>query len=163
MPIAQEILELDLAPIAYIAAVEYGWTLEQTDAAELKYRAFLQAILDYPEEPLAPSRDCDLFWHMHLLDTRRYWSDCMRIFGRFIHHYPYSGRRGGADLSRHRRQFARSQRIVSRLMSELRESAQHQPEQSHEATQDPGSPFHPRRPDRLHRRTRSSDQVGLQS
>ncbi len=162
MPFAPEILSLDLEPIAYIAAVEYGWSLEETDAAELKYRAFLQAILDYPEEPLAPSRDCDLFWHMHVLDTRRYWSDCMRIFGRFIHHFPYSGLQGADDLKQQRRRFARSQRIIGRLTAELRNHfLTHSQEQSHEANQIPGSSSHPRRPHRLHSRARPSAKANL--
>ena len=157
MPFAPEILELDLEPISYIAAVEYGWSLEQTDAAELKYRAFLQAILNYPGEAIAPGRDCDLYWHMHLLDTRRYWDDCMRIFGRFIHHFPYSGLRGADDLKQQRRRFIRSQRILGQLAAELRNYFPHtQQEQLNEPAQSPRSPSIPRRSDRLYRRARSS-------
>src|SRR3569833_1443388 len=120
---APEIKALDLAPISFIAAGEYGWALEKTEAAELEYRAFLQAIHDHPNEELAPSKDCDLYWHMHVLDTRRFWADCMQIFGRFIHHFPYSGLHGSEDLKQNNRRIARSQRIIGQLMAELRASA----------------------------------------
>jgi hypothetical protein len=36
-------------------------------------------------------------WHRHILDTRAYAEDCERIFGGFMHHFPYFGMRGDAD------------------------------------------------------------------
>jgi hypothetical protein len=154
--LAAAITTLDLEPISFLAAVEYGWSLEKTDAVELEYRAFLQAIHDHPDQPIAPSKDCDLYWHMHLLDTRRYGADCMQIFGRFVHHFPYSGIRGALDLRQQKQRYTRSQRIIGQLLADLRNSAfTHPPETSHETAKTQRSTPDPRRSRRLPRRARS--------
>ncbi|HSW20197.1 MAG TPA: hypothetical protein VLJ86_23450, partial [Ramlibacter sp.] len=41
--------------------------------------------------------DIDRFWHMHILDTRKYAADCEASFGHFVHHFPYLGLRGEED------------------------------------------------------------------
>jgi len=95
-----EIEALDLDPIKFkIGSKEdgYGWTSEHTDRIELGYRRFLILQAKYPQLQLAPTRDIDAFWHAHILDTRKYAQDCERIFGQFVHHYPYLGMRGDQD------------------------------------------------------------------
>ena len=32
----------------------------------------------------------DLFWHLHILDTRQYIEDCKNIFGYYLHHNPFT-------------------------------------------------------------------------
>lgn len=44
-----------------------------------------------------PSKVIDEVWHAHILDTRRYAADCERVFGQFVHHYPYFGMGATAD------------------------------------------------------------------
>ena len=41
--------------------------------------------------------DKDEIWHHHILDTYKYYNDCLNIYGQFLHHYPYFGMRGGQD------------------------------------------------------------------
>ncbi len=92
-----DIEQLDLAPIRFkIGCKEdgYGWTEEHAERIEKAYRRFLMLVAKYPDRQLAPTRDIDKFWHAHILDTRKYAADCQRIFGTFIHHYPYLGLRG---------------------------------------------------------------------
>ena len=91
---------LNLAPIKFkISSKEdgYGWTSEHTDRIELGYRRFLVLLAKYPQLQIAPTRDIDAFWHAHILDTRRYAADCERIFGGFVHHYPYLGLLGDQE------------------------------------------------------------------
>lgn len=95
-----EIDSLDLAPIKFkISAKEegYGWSSEHVDRIERAYRRYLVLLAKYPQLQIAPTRDIDAFWHAHILDTRKYAADCERIFGGFVHHYPYLGLLGDQD------------------------------------------------------------------
>ena len=44
-----------------------------------------------------PSKDIDIFWHTHILDTQKYMADCETLFGKYFHHFPYFGMRGEKD------------------------------------------------------------------
>lgn len=74
-----------------------GWDQERADLAELWYRRFLVLNLKYPEKKVVPVADMDDFWHQHILDTRAYAADCERVFGYFLHHYPYFGMQGDRE------------------------------------------------------------------
>jgi hypothetical protein len=71
---------------------EEGW-----DLGEKEYRRFLTLKKLYPAVSLVPSKQVDLIWHAHILDTRAYREDCNAVFGRFIDHYPYFGIYGDDD------------------------------------------------------------------
>ncbi|MBP0624083.1 glycine-rich domain-containing protein [Cupriavidus consociatus] len=73
------------------------WTPESLEHAESGYRQFLKLAAKYPDTPAVPSEQVDAFWHAHILDTRRYASDCERIFGYVLHHNPYVGIDGPED------------------------------------------------------------------
>jgi hypothetical protein len=75
----------------------YGWSDETADAMEVAYKRYLILHAKYPEMTLAPEQDIDRFWHMHILDTRKYAADCDATFGHFLHHFPYLGLRGADD------------------------------------------------------------------
>jgi hypothetical protein len=93
------VMELDLEPIKaklMHAASGEGWSRDKADAVEKEYRRFLCLMKMYPHEDTAPLVDVD-FWHYHILDTMKYARDCERVFGYFLHHYPYVGMRGGDD------------------------------------------------------------------
>jgi hypothetical protein len=97
---AAEIDRLDLEPIKFKVSSPddgYGWTEEHVQRIELAYRRFLKLLAFHPGTQLAPTQDIDKFWHAHILDTRKYAADCDRIFGRFLHHYPYLGMLGDSD------------------------------------------------------------------
>jgi hypothetical protein len=74
-----------------------GWSPERANGVALEYRRFLCLVKKFPNEPIAPVVDVDEFWHYHILDTRKYADDCERIFGYFLHHFPYAGMRGKED------------------------------------------------------------------
>ena len=41
---------------------------------------------DYHATKISPTKEIDLAWHNHVLDTKQYYQDCKNICGRFIHH-----------------------------------------------------------------------------
>jgi hypothetical protein len=91
------VTELNLDPIKMkLMHVESGegWSLEKANAVEKEYRRFLCLMKLFPEEDTAPLVDVDTFWHYHILDTMKYAADCEKVFGYFLHHYPYVGMDG---------------------------------------------------------------------
>jgi hypothetical protein len=75
----------------------YGWSPEYAEQMEVAYKRYLILHAKYPSMVLAPEQDVDRFWHMHILDTRKYAADCEAAFGHFLHHFPYLGLRGEDD------------------------------------------------------------------
>ena len=76
-----------------------GWDAAQLDLAEQEYRRFLALHLMFPEMAVVPCHLVDKVWHAHILDTQAYGPDCERMFGFFLHHFPYFGMRGDQDAS----------------------------------------------------------------
>lgn len=56
-----------------------------------EYRRMLYLIQKFPEAPVVPSKQVDIVWHEHILDTQQYKQDSQRMFGRYIHHAPSFG------------------------------------------------------------------------
>lgn len=85
------IAALDFTTIKWhlMRAARTGWSAARADAVELEYRRFLYLIKLHPDEALAPLADVDQFWHCHIGDSRKYASDCQRVFGRLIHHHAH--------------------------------------------------------------------------
>jgi hypothetical protein len=73
------------------------WTDQRIAEAEETYRRFLVLNVLYPQQVLAVNRLLDEYWHNHILDTRKYASDCDAVFGSLLHHYPYFGLPGEQD------------------------------------------------------------------
>ena len=94
--------ELDLEPIAFKLVHpepgEKGMEVEEAKQAVGLYRQFLKLVAAHPDKSIVPTKVIDKVWHTHILDTAKYAEDCNRIFGRFIHHFPYLGLRGDADV-----------------------------------------------------------------
>lgn len=76
-----------------------GWDAEFVDAVETRYKRYLCMLYLDPDGSVVPTKDIDLFWHQHILDTRAYAEDCRRVFGYFVHHFPYFGMRGDDDAA----------------------------------------------------------------
>ena len=74
-----------------------GWSLEFCDRVAVEYRRYLALARRYADDAIVPSKIVDAFWHAHILDTQAYEADCERIFGFFLHHFPYFGMRGPED------------------------------------------------------------------
>lgn len=108
--------QLDLKSIAYqlINSSDEKWTFEQTNQAINRYSMFLCLIYLYPNRKLVPTQEIDKVWHHHILDTMKYTQDCEMLFGRFIHHFPYFGKRGKADRNNLYKAFAETERLFQK-------------------------------------------------
>ena len=95
---AIESLDLEMIKFKATRAEDgYGWSQAYADQMAIAYKRYLVLHAKYPEMTLAPEQDVDRFWHMHILDTRKYAADCEATFGHFLHHFPYLGLRGEGD------------------------------------------------------------------
>ncbi|MCW7538316.1 hypothetical protein OOT46_10740 [Aquabacterium sp. A7-Y] len=100
----REIDALDLEAIRFQLTHDRGdfrWSAERVASAELGYRRYLKLRVLHPDVMIPPTRDADQFWHNHILDTRKYAEDCERVFGHFLHHFPYFGVQGDEDAAQH--------------------------------------------------------------
>jgi hypothetical protein len=71
---------------------ERHWTEGQAKEALIWYRNFLWLAYKHRNSRLlAINEDSDHLWHAHITFTKRYSSDCDRIFGRFLDHTPTRG------------------------------------------------------------------------
>jgi len=75
----------------------YGWSKEDISLMEDYYRKWLAIHVCYPDLAVAPSEKLDEYWHMHILDTKKYMEDCQLVFGYYLHHYPYFGLEGDKE------------------------------------------------------------------
>ena len=98
--LSEDLLSLNLSMISMKlqdAEEGAGWPEDLCERVALEYRRFLALTRRYPDKGIVPSTVVDKFWHAHILDTKAYAADCDRVFGRFVHHFPYWGMRGEAD------------------------------------------------------------------
>ena len=87
----RDIRELDLSRFQNKLHEEYpdnGWDGDKFHIAVSEYKRFLELKILYPMTRLSPTRLMDEIWHSHILDTRQYHADCIRIFGKYLHHSP---------------------------------------------------------------------------
>lgn len=113
----QRLQSLDLGPIAYklIYSTE-GTRLNKTEAAKAinHYLMFLVLVYLYPNLHLVPSQEVDRVWHNHIADTVKYAQDTQMLFGRFIHHFPYSGHCGKIDRRNQKLAFMETKRLLKK-------------------------------------------------
>ena len=112
---------LDLTPIKFKTTRNedgYGWSADYADKMALAYKRYLILHAKYPEMTLAPEQDIDRFWHMHILDTRKYAADCEATFGHFVHHFPYLGLRGEEDAKALQAAFVKMQQLYAQEFGE---------------------------------------------
>ena len=62
------------------------WSLHERQQALGRYIKWLGLKERHPRARLAPTRDIDLFWHLHMLSPVAYVRDCMKLFGRVLDH-----------------------------------------------------------------------------
>lgn len=86
----QYINAIDFSNIINKLVNYHGWLRKEALAVCEMYRRFLFLNKKH-QESLPPSEEIDEFWHMHILDTKKYIVDCQHIFGKYFHHYPYFG------------------------------------------------------------------------
>lgn len=74
-----------------------GWSQEKADDMEVRYKRFLYLFATSEGARIVSTLDIDAMWHQHILDTRAYFADCERVFGAYLHHFPYFGMRDEED------------------------------------------------------------------
>src|SRR6266436_3818628 len=62
------------------------WNEEQRARSLDRYERWLKLKQLHPKQRLAPTRDIDLFWHLHMLAPVAYHRDCMANFGHILDH-----------------------------------------------------------------------------
>lgn len=84
-------IELELIKKSACETLYWNWKL--AELAELEYKRMLTLLLWNPRlpHPIVTVKFVDQFWHLHILDSRAYHADMNRIFGRYLHHFPYLG------------------------------------------------------------------------
>lgn len=60
------------------------WTAQKLETAIERYRKFFALARD--GGPVAPTRDIDMVWHLHMLAPVAYHNDCMAHLGRILDH-----------------------------------------------------------------------------
>ena len=109
MTVAVEtVAQLDFSMLKRKLVEEKSWTYEYCEQVEDLYRKFLALNVRYPDKKICPSGPIDEFWHAHILDTHAYHADCEKLFGEFLHHFPYFGMRGKQDKQNLENAFADS-------------------------------------------------------
>jgi len=121
--VLNDVLALDLTAIRQKVKLEnypYGHEADEymLSQDELKYRHFL-FLAGTSDTIVIPTEEIDAFWHHHILDTAKYEQDCMRIFGFFIHHFPYLGLRGDADKAKLRELYNQTETLYSLTFGEV--------------------------------------------
>jgi hypothetical protein len=103
--------QIDLSPINKKLQYENPaqWTDDAIAEAETNYRRFLALNLLYPSTTFSVNKVLDDYWHQHILDTRKYAEDCEKVYGYFLHHYPYFGIDGGEDRQKNEEAFTLTQ------------------------------------------------------
>ena len=102
-----------------------AWTAEQCESAEIEYKRYLH-LCKVHGKGIVPNQIMDNTWHFHILDTIAYHADCDRIFGRYMHHYPYFGMRGDQDAADLKRSFHKTMDLYKALYGEPIVREEHQ-------------------------------------
>jgi len=79
---------IDLNSVVKAVAKEKLLKPSDLSVGEELYRVFLFLRKRYPKLRLVPHPMADIFWHQHILQTRKYHADCKKIFGKYLHHEP---------------------------------------------------------------------------
>lgn len=95
-----QVQHLDFSLILKRLFFDHAWINDLGESSVLieEYSRFLALAASSQDKPTVPSASIDLVWHQHILDTRRYSEDCVRLFGAIVHHYPYMGFDGETTL-----------------------------------------------------------------
>lgn len=51
-----------------------------------RYKKFLQLCKKHPDKALAPTKEIDEIWHLHMLSPIQYYCDCKEYFGELLDH-----------------------------------------------------------------------------
>lgn len=94
---------LDLSYLADAMCAEHyplaRWTRKDALHCIELYKKFLWLHKLHPEAQLVPTREIDECWHNHILHTKAYLTDCLAIFGHYLHHAPATPGENDAALA----------------------------------------------------------------
>lgn len=62
------------------------WSKTDLENAIIRYRKFLYLAKRHPNINIAPTKDIDTIWHLHMLSPVAYYNDCMSYFGTIFDH-----------------------------------------------------------------------------
>jgi hypothetical protein len=96
----QKLNSLDFGPLVYKLMNPEdrpGLSLDQAVDAVRKYKGFLFLYQANRGRAVSPSRYIDYVWHTHILDTELYSVQTAMLFGNYLHHFPFFGKRDDAD------------------------------------------------------------------
>ena len=68
---------------------KFDWSDQRTKNAIRRYIQYLY-IVSVEDNPVSPTKDVDEVWHQHILHTRLYEEHCQKIYGKMLHHQPFS-------------------------------------------------------------------------
>lgn len=88
---------IDLAKLNAKLHSHYGWDKYEVENIGCFYKEWLVLHICYPNVSLVPNARLDEYWHAHILDTIAYTQDCLMLFGKYLHHYPYYGLEGDEE------------------------------------------------------------------
>lgn len=87
VPVSLPSISVDLLAASWKSeSFPQDWSEDQRQRSLKRYERWLQLKLRHPKARLAPTRDIDMFWHLHMLSPVAYYRDCMRMFGRILDH-----------------------------------------------------------------------------
>jgi hypothetical protein len=118
-------LDLEMVKMKIAKEDELNWTPEQVESAELEYKRYLHLCLK-EGKGIVPNKIMDEFWHYHILDTRAYSKDTERVFGHYLHHFPYFGIRGEEDAANLKSAFERTKGLYEAHFAEPMAREEHQ-------------------------------------
>jgi hypothetical protein len=84
-----------------------SWSDDDIRRELARYEKFLILAQRHPGQPLAPTKNIDEMWHLHMTHPRAYRDDCMRLFGDILDHDGGFGA-DPAELTELQRTFART-------------------------------------------------------
>lgn len=93
------------------------WSDEQRRRSLNRYERWLRLKQLHPKQRMAPTRDIDLFWHLHMLAPVAYHRDCMAVFGRILDHDGGFGK-GEGEAARLREVFLATARLWEQTYQE---------------------------------------------
>lgn len=79
---------LDLSWIEDHLVTRNGFEREDAVRAVDAHRCVMEIAADHPSRAIAPPAIADEALHVHMLNSRRYFTDCQSVFGKYLHHNP---------------------------------------------------------------------------
>lgn len=111
-------VSIDLVRASYRAeSFPEDWTEADRAHSAARYAKWLRLKQLHPTRRLAPTRDIDMFWHLHMLAPVAYHRDCVALFGRVLDHDGGFGRQPD-ELEELKRVFAETSELWEQTYGE---------------------------------------------